>query len=53
MLQEEQVNWYIEVNGNLKGPYPSKDVANAAMLAEGLQGRVVSQTSDGKEVLMG
>lgn len=53
MLQEEQIDWFIEINGSLKGPYPSKQVADAAMLAEGLQGRVVSKTSDGREVLMG
>lgn len=53
MLEQENVKWFIEVNGQRKGPYPSQDAANAAMLAEGLNGNIVPETQDGKQFLMG
>lgn len=45
--------WYIKVNGEMKGPFPSWEAANASMLNEGIAGQIVQGTADGKELLFG
>lgn len=53
MLHENDTQWFINVNGQLIGPFPSKDVASAKMLSENMQGTLVPKTDDGRDILMG
>jgi hypothetical protein len=53
MLQEHNTEWFIKANGQMIGPFASKEIASAKMLSENISGSLVPKTKDGQEILMG